>query len=68
MSSRQRKRRLHSNKQELSSDLARHYRGIGIKAVVAATRKSPQRPPMQNASATKRDKEKLIKENSDERR
>jgi hypothetical protein len=43
MSSRQRTRRLHSNKQELSSDLARHYRGIGIKAVVAATRKSPQR-------------------------
>ncbi len=43
MSSKKQPRNLHSNKTEQKSGLSRHYRQIGIKSVVAATRKeNPQ--------------------------
>jgi hypothetical protein len=38
MSSKNETRSLHGNKTKPRSDLARHYRDIGIKAVAAATR------------------------------
>ena len=54
MSSKRQPPNLHGNKAEQKSGLSRHYREIGIKAVVAATLKESASPRTRDAMAMKR--------------
>ena len=54
MSSNKQLRSLYGNKTEQKSGLSRHYRGIGIKAVAAATLKESASPRTRDAMAIKR--------------
>jgi hypothetical protein len=61
-------RSLHGKRKVQSSDLARHYRGIGIKAVAAASRNPPDRiGGATTVSESKDEPEKHTKGESDER-
>jgi hypothetical protein len=63
MSSKNQTRNLHGNKTKPPSDLSRHYREIGIKAVAAAARNASHRG---SRSTNNREKENRIEEETDE--
>lgn len=54
------------NNKEPSSDLSRHYRQIGIKAVAAASAKTTKRPHDAPITANRKEKTNHEKEDSDE--
>jgi hypothetical protein len=57
MSSKNQTRALHGNKTKAHSDLARHYREIGIKAVTAAARAGVRLVPENNGEKQNSTKE-----------
>jgi hypothetical protein len=67
VSSKKQTRKLHGKKTEPGSDLSRHYREIGIKAVAAAARNAPHRGSGSAADAeSNREKENRTNEDTDE--